>query len=115
MARFGRVIRAAEERLARRREKHGHGPASVARQRDDGVHVHRVDVRPLLAVDLDRDEALVHQRSGLLVLERLVRHDVTPVAGRVAHGEKDRSVFFTRARECLFSPRIPVHGLVGVL
>jgi hypothetical protein len=37
------------------------------------------------------------------------------VAGRVADGEEDRPVFFTRARECLFSPGIPINGVVGVL
>ena len=32
-------------------------------ERDDGVHVDRVDVGPLLAVDLDVDEELVHERA----------------------------------------------------
>src|SRR4029079_9466675 len=58
---------------------------------------------------------LVHQRRGVLVLERLVRHHVTPVTGRVTDGEKNRLLFCPRARECLFSPWLPVHRIVCVL
>jgi len=32
-------------------------------------HVDRVDVRPLLAVDLDRDEVFVEHRRDVVVLE----------------------------------------------
>ena len=53
-------------------------------------HVDLVDVGPLLAVDLDVDEQLVHHARGGVVLEALVRHDVAPVAGRVADREQDR-------------------------
>ena len=113
--RLRRVVRAAEERLAVRREEDRHRPAAVAGERDDGVHVDRVDVRPLLAVDLDADEVLVHQRGGRLVLERLVLHDVAPVAGRVADREQDRLVLGAGARERLLAPRVPVHRVVGVL
>ncbi len=65
VARLGREVRAAVERPPFGREEDGHRPAAVPGQRDDGVHVDRVEVRPLLAVDLDVDEALVHQRRGL--------------------------------------------------
>ena len=37
-------------------EEHRHRPTARARHRLDGVHVDRVDVRPLFAVHLDRDE-----------------------------------------------------------
>ena len=72
------------------------------------VHVDPVHVGPLLAVDLDVDEALVHQRRDLRVLERLVRHHVAPVAGRVADREQDRLVLGPRLRERLVAPREPV-------
>src|SRR5207244_3580899 len=88
----GRVVRAAEERLAVGREEDGHRPTALARQRDDRVHVERVDVEPLLTVNLDANEPLVHQLRGLVVLERLVLHDVAPVARGVADGEQDRLV-----------------------
>ena len=79
------------------REEDGHRPAAVPGQRDDRVHVDRVEVGPLLAVDLDVDEVLVHQRRRLLVLERLVLHHVAPVAGGVADREQDRPVLVARA------------------
>ena len=63
-----------------------------------GRHVDRVDVRPLLAVDLDRDEVGVELRGGRRVLERLVRHHVAPVAGRVADREQHRHVAPARPR-----------------
>ena len=56
------------------------------------AHVDLVDVWPLLAVDLDVHVALVHHRSGIGVLEALVRHHVAPVARRVTDGEQDRPI-----------------------
>ena len=79
-----RPVGAAEERLACGGEEAGHRPAAVAGHRLHGLHVNRVDIRPLLAVDLDVDEVLVHVRRGRLVLEGLVRHHVAPVASGVA-------------------------------
>ena len=58
MARLRREVRPAEERLTLGSQEHGHRPAAVAGQCHDRVHVHRVEVGPLLAVDLD-----VHERS----------------------------------------------------
>ena len=98
-----------------RREEDGHRPAAVPGQRDDRVHVDRVEVGPLLAVDLDVDEVLVHQPRGLGVLERLVLHHVAPVAGRVADGEQDRPVLVARSVERLVAPGVPVDGVVRVL
>ena len=89
--RLRREVGAAEERLARRRQEHRHRPAAVPGQRDDGVHVDRVEVGPLLAVDLDRDEVLVQHARGQLVLERLPLHHVAPVARGVADREQDRA------------------------
>src|SRR5919197_619807 len=70
-----------------------------ARWRSDGVHVDRVHVRALLAVDFDVDEALVHESSRLVVLEGLVCHHVAPVTGGVADREQDRLVLLPRTRE----------------
>ena len=77
-------VGAAEERLAGRGQQAGHRPAAVAGHRGGRGHVDRVDVGPLLAIDLDRHEPLVEDRRHLGVLERLVRHHVAPVAGGVA-------------------------------
>src|SRR3954451_20889855 len=115
MARLGWVVRPAEERRTRGRQKDGHRPAPVPRERDDGVHVHRVDGGALFAVDLDRHEVLVNQRSGRLVFEGLVLHDMAPVTGRVADGEQNGLVFFSRARESLVTPGIPVNRVARML
>ncbi len=115
VSRLGREVRAAVERLAVGREERGQRPAAVPGQRDDRVHVDRVEVRALLAVDLDVDEVLVLEPRGLLVLEGLVLHHVAPVARRVADGEEDRPVLLPRAGERLLAPRVPVDGVVRVL
>ena len=115
VSRLGRVVRPAEERLAGGRQEDGHRPAAVPGQRDDGVHVERVDVGPLLAVHLDVHEALVHERGRLVVLERLVLHDMAPVAGRVADGEEDRLVLGAGLRERVLAPRVPVDRVVSML
>jgi len=113
--RLGREVGAAEERLADRREENRHRPAAVPGHRHDGVHVERIEIRPFLPVDLDVDEALVHQRRSLLVLERLVRHHMAPVAGRVADREQDRLVLGAGQLARLLAPWVPVHGILGVL
>ena len=70
----GWVVRAAVERLARGGEEARHGPATLPGHGLGGRHVDGIDVRPLLAVDLDRHELRVQLRGGGGVLERLVRH-----------------------------------------
>ena len=97
------------------RQEHRHRPAALAGHRHGRVHVERVDIGPLLAVDLDVDEVLVHQRRRRLALERLVRHHVAPVARAVADREQDRPALLARPLERLGAPRIPVDGVVGVL
>jgi hypothetical protein len=87
----------------------------MAGESGHGVHVDLVDVGPLLAVDLDAHEQLVHQRRGLGVLERLVLHHVAPVARAVADRDEQRAVFALCARERLRAPGMPVHGVVHVL
>ena len=78
-------------------------------------HVDLVDVRAFLAIDLDVDEGLVHQRGNLWVLEALVLHHMAPVAGGITDREKDRFVLLGGFVERLRAPRIPVDGVVGVL
>ena len=56
----GREVGAAVEGDAVGVEEDGHRPAAVAGHRLHRLHVDRVDVGALLAVDLDRDEVLVH-------------------------------------------------------
>jgi len=42
-------------------------------------------------------------------------HDVAPVAGGIADGEQDRLVFPPGLSQGFFPPRIPVHGIMGML
>src|SRR6185312_730928 len=74
-----------------------------------------VEIWPLLAVDLDIDEARVHQRRDRRVLEALMRHDVAPVAGGVADREEDRPVERGGGAERLLAPALPMHRVVAVL
>src|SRR5690606_10341136 len=71
--------------------------------------------RALLAVDLDVDEQLVHQRRDLFVFEALMSHHMAPVAGRVADREKDRLVLLARLAQRLFAPGVPIDRVVGML
>jgi hypothetical protein len=80
-----------------------------------GLHVERVDVRALLAVDLDRDELLVHHRRDRGVLEGLALHHVAPVAGRVADRDEDRLVLAACLFERLLVPGLPGHRVPGML
>ena len=80
------------------------GQPPLPGQRDDRVHVHRVEVGAFLAVDLHADEPLVHHARRRSVLERLALHHVAPVARRVADREQDRAVLAARARVSASSP-----------
>ena len=92
----------------------GQPPAAPRHQRVRRL-VDLVDVGPLLAIDLDVDEVLVHRRGDVRILERFVRHHVAPVARGVADREQDRLALRARARERLLAPRIPVDRVVRVL
>ena len=108
-------VRARVERPGVGSEEHGHRPAALTGEGLHRVHVDRVHVGPLLAVDLHVHEETVHHRRDLGVLERLVRHHVAPVAGGVAHGQEDRAVGRVGDGERLVAPGVPVDGIVGVL
>ncbi len=112
---LGREVGAAEERREAGGQEDRHRPASGAGHRLNGGHVDVVEVGALLAVHLDRHEALVHERGDLGVLERLALHDVAPVTGGVADREEDRLVLVPGPLERLGSPRVPVDRVVGVL
>ena len=78
-------------------------------------HVDLIDVGAFLAIHFDVDEEIVHHLRGCRVLEALVRHDVTPMAGGVADRKQDRLVGALCLGECLGSPWPPVDGVVLVL
>ena len=78
-------------------------------------HIDLIDVGPLLAIDFDVDEQLVHHARGRVVLEALVRHDMAPVAGGIADRQKDRLVAALRFRQRFGSPGPPIDRIVLVL
>ena len=139
----GRTLTRADTELSVRRmierwNEDGFGLYTTLRQ-DDGVVIGRVgiliwnsvtwepttraqasgptevEVGALLAIDLDVDERVVHGARDVGIVERLVRHHEAPVTRGVADREQDRLVLLTCTRERLFSPRVPVDGVVGVL
>jgi plasmid stabilization system protein ParE len=108
-------VGARVERPAVGGDEHRHGPAPASGERLRRAHVDGVDVGPLLAVDLHCDVVRVEVRRELGVLERLVRHDVAPVARGVPDAQQHRDVALTRLGERLGSPLLPVHRIVLVL
>ncbi len=108
-------VGAAEERATVGGQEHRHGPAAVSGHGLDGVHVDGVDIGAFLAVDLHVDEQLVDDLGGLRVLERLVGHDVAPMAGGVAHREQHRDVAAAGLGERLLPPGVPVDRVLPVL
>jgi hypothetical protein len=80
-----------------------------------GAHVHRVDVRPLFAIDLDRDIMAVQEARDFFVLEGLALHDVAPVTGRIADRQEYRATEPRRFGKGLVAPGKPVHRIVRML
>ena len=112
-ARGGKYVPAKYVAPCGRRE-HRERPAQVRRERARGGEVAGVDLGMLLAVDLDRDQVLVEVRRDLGVAEALARHDVAPVAGRVADRDHHRHVAPLGLGERLLAPRPPVDRVAGV-
>lgn len=115
VAGLGREVRAEVEGFGLGGEEDGHRPAALAGRGLHGLHVHGVDVGPLLAVDLHRDEVRVEVVGDGRVLEGLVGHHVAPVAAGVAHAEQHGNVPPSGFLERLGRPLPPVDGVVGVL
>ena len=87
----------------------------MARQTNDGLHEDRIDIGSLLTIDLNVDVEAVHHRGRRRILERLVRHHVTPVAGGIANAQQDRHIALARLGEGLVAPRLPIDRIVHVL
>ena len=80
-----RKVGSGKEWLALRSEEHGIRPPTLAGHRQGHLHQRRVDLGALLSIDLNGDDIGVDDLSHLRVAERLQRHNVAPVAARVAH------------------------------
>jgi hypothetical protein len=95
-----RVVGATEEGASVRGQEARHRPSALAVHGDGGVHVHGIQVRTFFPVHLDADEAGIHEGGHLVILERLVSHHVTPVAGCVADRQQDRHIARLRLLQC---------------
>ena len=69
-------------------------------------------VGTLIAIHLYGNKMLIDDAGGLGVFIGLAVHHVTPVAPHRANVEKDGLVLGPGARKRLFTPRVPLHGLV---
>src|SRR6266849_5140019 len=108
-------VSAPPDRLAVAVEKHGQRPAAVLAKMVQGRHVDLVDVGPLLAINFDVDEQLVHDGGDLFVFEAFVCHDMAPVAGCVTNREQDRLVALLGLAERVRTPGPPVDRIGLVL
>ena len=108
-------VRASPNRLALAGKKHRQRPAALLPEVMQRRHVDLVDVRSFLTVDFDVDKELVHDSGDVFVFEAFVRHDMTPMAGRVPDGEQNGLVVMLRLAECVRAPRPPVHRVVFML
>ncbi|OLD48053.1 MAG: hypothetical protein AUI83_13695 [Armatimonadetes bacterium 13_1_40CM_3_65_7] len=109
---YRREVGAAEEDLPVRREEAGQRPAALSADGADRLLVARVEIGPLVPVNLDGDEVLVDDRRNRGVVVAFVVEHMAPVAPDRPDVEQDRFVLTLRALECLRRPRIPLHGLV---
>ena len=73
------------------------------------------DGRPFFAIDFDIHKIAIHDGGDFFALEGFVRHNMAPVAGRVANREKDRFILATRLGEGFFTPRVPIDRIMRVL
>src|SRR4029434_4481835 len=106
---------AAVKRLALRSKENGHGPTTTTRKHLHRIHVDFIKIRPLLAIDFDIDEEIVHESGDFFVFERLPFHHVTPVTGGITDAQEDWPVFAFGFTESLVTPRVPIHWIVGML
>ncbi len=73
-------VGAAEEGLLVRCKKYIERPAAVYAERLDGIHIDLVDIGALFTIYLDTYEVLVHYGGDIFFLERLVLHNMAPMA-----------------------------------
>ena len=112
---LGREVGPGVPRLAVGGQPHRVRPTAVPGHQLRHLHVDLVDVGAFFPIDLHADESAVEELGDAGTLEGLPLHHVTPVAGRVADGEEDRSIELASARERLVPPRVPVDRVAGVL
>src|ERR1043165_6287667 len=69
----------------------------------------------LFAIYFDADEVLVHVGGRVFVFEAFPFHNVAPVTGCIAYRDDYGFVLLLCSLECFIAPRVPIHGVVGML
>ena len=109
-------ICAGKEWFLIRSEKYRHRPtALIAIERQGGLHVNLVKIRPFFPIDLDADEMLIHQLGDGFIFKRFSLHHMAPVTGGITNGQENRTFEQRRLRERLRPPGIPVNRVVRML
>ncbi len=108
-------IGSAPEGMPVRSEEHGQRPAALLTHHRQGRLINGIDVRPLLAIDFDVDEQIVHYVGNFLRFKAFMGHDMAPVARGIADGQQDRLVVAACFIEHRRPPGSPMHGVVPVL
>lgn len=74
-----------------------------------------LQVGTFLTVHLYAHGGFVQQGRDLRIAEGLLFHNVAPVTGGIADGQKDRFVLRFSFQEDFRGPWVPIHGVPGVL
>jgi hypothetical protein len=115
IARRRREVGPTPEGLAVGCQEHGQRPAAgLAEQRQCRL-IDRIQIRPLLPVDLDADEQVVHHIGDVGVLKALMGHYMAPVTGGVSDRQQDGLAFGPGSLERFLAPRHPMHRIALVL
>jgi len=112
---FWREVSPRMERNVVWSQKDGHRPSATSGNHLNRIHIDFIEIRSHFAVYFDIDEPLIHDLGDRLILKRLLLHHMAPVAGGVANAEEDGLILLLRPVQGLFSPRIPIHRVVGML
>ena len=94
-------------------EKRGEGPAALATDGGNRGLVARVDLGPLVAIDLHRHVVAVDDLGHLRVLVGLAVHHMAPVAPDRADVKQDGLVLGLGAGKSSLTPGLPQHGLMA--
>ena len=79
------------------------------------LHVYIIDIGAFFSIHFDVDEVVVHDLCCGFMLEALMLHDMTPVAGAIAHAEQDGFVLIFGLLESFIAPGEPIHRVVLML
>ena len=109
------IIITTKERLAIRDQKTRDWPTTIPGFKDQRIEISTIDIGPTFAIDLDRNKVAIEKVSDSTMIEALLFHHMTPVAGGITNRQEHRLVLRPGPGERWFSPGIPVHRIVRML